>query len=165
MKEIQLTCGKVAQVDDADFDALNAHKWYAFETRGKWYAARNAPRSKGPRKKLKMHAHILGVKDADHEDGNGLNNQRYNLRPANRRQQCWNAAKRSDNQQAYKGVKRDKRTGAVSARIKLDGKETHLGMFGTDQVAAAQAYDAAAVLHFGEFARLNFPVDKTPAVV
>jgi hypothetical protein len=165
MKEIQLSQGKTAQVDDEDFDALNQHKWYSYETRGKSYAARNAPRDGGPRKKIKMHAFILGVKDADHEDGNGLNNQRYNLRPANRRQQCWNAAKRSDNQQAYKGVKLDKRTGQVSARIKLYGKDTSLGTFGTDQVAAAKAYDAAAVKHFGEFARLNFPVDKAPAVV
>lgn len=34
------------------------------------------------------------------------------------------------------------------------GRQVHLGYF-KDEVAAAEAYDTGALLHFGEFARTN----------
>lgn len=40
MKEIPLTKGKVALVDDADFDELNQYKWYASRGRNTFYACR-----------------------------------------------------------------------------------------------------------------------------
>ena len=42
MREIQLTQGKVALVDDEDFDALAAHKWHAQKDECRIYAVRTA---------------------------------------------------------------------------------------------------------------------------
>jgi hypothetical protein len=53
----------------------------------------------------------------------------------------------------YKGVSRNREK--WQARIKVDGKQSHLGIF-TDEEDAARAYDAAARELFGEFAYLNF---------
>jgi hypothetical protein len=88
----------------------------------------------------------------------GLNNQRSNLRPATPTQNRYNQPCRKDSCSGFKGVGiRRKRW---LAKIKVDGKTVHLGMF-DDKESAARAYDAAARIHHGEFAYLNFP-DQQP---
>jgi hypothetical protein len=111
-----------------------------------------------------MHRFILGATDrkvkVDHKDRDGLNNQRYNLRPSTNGQNNMNSSKRSDgNSSKYKGVCWHKRYGKFQAGIKLNGRSKYLGMF-TDELQAALAYDAAAREHFGEFALCNFPPKK-----
>lgn len=57
----------------------------------------------------------------------------------------------------FRGVSIDRRgDGRIYAQINVSGKLIRLGKFATEE-AAARAYDAAALKHFGEFARLNFP--------
>ena len=158
MKEIQLTQGKVTRVDDADFAILNQHKWSADRHKHTFYAV-CAIRENGKRKTLRMHCAILGQSKVDHEDGDGLNNQRYNLRPANKRQNAANTAKQFGTTSQYRGV--DRSQSGWRAQITADGKRIHLGRFALDQeINAAKAYDTAAILHHGKFARLNFPVDN-----
>src|SRR5271169_6507345 len=89
MKIIPLTQGKVALVDDGDYDRLNHHRWYASKHAGKnrprWYATRMLSSKSGVRKLLLMHreiAAVAGIPTVDHHDGDGLNNRRKNLRPA-----------------------------------------------------------------------------------
>lgn len=80
-KEIKLTRGKVAIVDEEDFDRVNAIKWYAYETHGSWYAARKT--NDRIRKMLLMHRFIMNPprdKLIDHINWNGLDNRRTNLR-------------------------------------------------------------------------------------
>ena len=90
MKEIILSQGFTAKVSDEDFDFLSQWKWSAsLESRGtKWYAIRWSQKSEhgeGKRYKIRMHRVIMGLppKDdsviVDHDDDDGLNNQRGNL--------------------------------------------------------------------------------------
>ncbi len=55
-----------------------------------------------------------------------------------------------------------KPTGRWIVAIFVAGKRKNIGYF-DDEVKAARAYDRAAVQHFGEFARLNFPDEWPPA--
>ena len=84
MKELPLTQGKAALVDDADFEWLSQWKWTAMRAKDTWYAVRK-PYVGKVRLTVMMHRQIANTKDGmhtDHRDGNGLNNQRTNLRSA-----------------------------------------------------------------------------------
>lgn len=148
MKTIQLTQGKFALVDDADYEYLNQFSWQ-FDPGG--YAQRAVKTERGWRI-IRMHQELTGGL-ADHADGNGLNNQRHNLRACTRTQNNQNRSVRSDNRSGLKGVTAigDK----WRARIKVDGKTIYLGQFYSKEEAAAQ-YDFAAKKYFGAFARTNF---------
>lgn len=85
-REIPLTKGKVAIVDDEDFHTLNQWKWYASnESRGtKWYAIRRV-KFGNKRLKIRMHRFIMGVTVfergavVDHINHDSLDNRRSNL--------------------------------------------------------------------------------------
>ena len=56
MKEIPLTQGKVALVDNSNYDWLNQWKWCAHWERGRWYAVRAMPRDEdGKQRMIRMH--------------------------------------------------------------------------------------------------------------
>jgi len=94
----------------------------------------------------------------DHTDGNGLNNCRANLRSATQSQNGMNRRKQG-NKSGYKGVSRATNSNRWQARIRVNRKATHIGTFDT-RIEAARAYDEAALVLHGEFARLNFPGAK-----
>lgn len=80
MKRIQLTQGKFALVDDADFEWLNQWLWHVADKDkdNSCYAIRHLGRTK-----IGMHRVIMQApknRQVDHRDGNGLNNCRNNLR-------------------------------------------------------------------------------------
>ena len=60
MKEIQLTQGQVALVDDADFERLNQFKWHAVKGRNTFYAYRHSPMINGERHTIQMHHEVIG---------------------------------------------------------------------------------------------------------
>jgi hypothetical protein len=92
----------------------------------------------------------------DHKDGDGLNNQRANLRPATNSRNGANRLYSKPNPSSpYRGVWWAKVNKKWRSAIKVDGKYIHLGLF-TDEVEAALAYDDAARKFFGEFSRPNF---------
>lgn len=155
MKEIPLTRGYVALVDDGDFDSLNKFKWFALVSEHTVYATRMAPRPK--RFAIYMHREILGIKSGvvDHRDRNGLNNQRANLRAATQQGNTANSKKPSDAMTSkYKGVWFDSARGKWAARIGFNNRGIHLGRFLTE-AEAAKVYNDAAIKLFGEFARIN----------
>lgn len=166
MKEIPLTQGKVALVDDEDFERVNQWKWNAelhktrAGTESTWYAKRIPWDSVSKRSlpKIYMHRFVVGLSDAsvriDHRDRNGLNNQRSNLRLSTPSQNHANSIMNSRNTSGFRGVHWDKNRLKWEAQIRCGEKRIHLGRFET-KAEAAIAYNNAAVAHFGEFATLN----------
>lgn len=147
MKEIKLTQGKIALVDDEDFEKLNRHKWYAFKEKNTFYAARRTSQANGQKRKIiKMHNEILGYPPPgfimhDHKDGNGLNNQKYNLRFVTNRQNCQNRTNCSGTSK-YPGVDWRKTYRIWRARIWAKGKSISLGCF-QNEIDAFNAYKKA----------------------
>jgi hypothetical protein len=167
MKEIPLTQGKVVLVDDEDFGRLSKHRWHAWRGRGFiWYAVRNGQRVAGKRSKVRMHREVLccsGGMEVDHRNGNGLDNQKGNLRVATDTQNAQNRRKISRRAgkppaSPYKGV-RSRAASKWEARIIVEGKALSLGRFSSEE-DAARAYDAKARELFGKFAKLN--MEGTP---
>jgi hypothetical protein len=158
VQSIALSAGRgVALVDDADLEWLSQYRWRAYLSNGKLYTKAWIT----PRPNLEsqsMHRLILpGVAEVDHANGNGLDNQRHNLRPATRSQQMMNRRKSAGCSSQFKGVSWNRRQGCWEAYCGTSGKDRRrLGTF-ADEIEAARAYDAAAREMFGEFARLNFP--------
>lgn len=155
MKRIPLTKGYFALVDDDDFIALRGFKWYAVvPPKGHTvYAARTVYLGGGRNTSVYMHCSILGVTGVDHKDSNGLNNQRYNLRPASQSQNLANQRK-TRGVSRFKGVVWVKARNRWQAQISVQGKRKFLGRFDCETDAAI-AYNDAASKAFGEYARLN----------
>lgn len=153
MKEIKLTQGYVAFVDDEDFEYLNQWKWHAFNSRGILYAtsyfcARNKQAYRF------MHRTIMDTPKnmvVDHIDHNGLNNQRSNLRNCTRSQNGSN--RHSSGRSGYLGVTYNGKY--ISSHIQSKGAVIHLG-YCDNEIQAAKRYDAAARFFHGEFANPNF---------
>jgi hypothetical protein len=156
MKTIKLTQGKVALIDNEDYDKIIQLKWFAQKASNNNFYAIN--RGRGPhrtRKFIAMHRFILNAPfklQVDHIDHNGLNNQKSNLRICTCQQNQTN--KTAFGKSKYRGVFFDE--GRIRCAIKINGKYTYLkGPFKTEE-DAANAYDALAKIHHGEFANLNF---------
>jgi hypothetical protein len=158
MKQIELTQGKVALVDDEDFEWLNKWKWCSQNSGRKTYAMRSVYIGK-KHFTVRMHREITKAnkgQEVDHKDHNGLNNQRNNLRICSHRENMFNERARQNTTSKYKGVYYEKLIGKWRPQINILGKVIHLGSF-ESEVQAATVYDLAAKKHFGEFACLNFP--------
>jgi hypothetical protein len=167
MKEIRLTKGFVAVVDDADYEELTKFSWYAKETKWGTYAERSFPRKPGVRRtNITMHRQLLGLKSgdgkyADHVDGNTLDNRRSNLRVCTNAQNAANVGPRKGKR--FKGVDWYEPSCKWRAYIRVNYKRSYLGLYDTPE-EAAKAYDSAALAAWGEFAQLNFPMNDPRAV-
>ncbi len=170
MREIPLTQGKVALVDDEDFEILSHYKWHARKIRGKFYAGRGEYLGKtkeGTYKTICVHMHrqIMGIDDIntqiDHKNGDGLDNRRDNLRLASPNENRRNLSKlKKNNSSGFRGVikRKDSKNGEIwRARIAgPDGRKKSLGQF-TSPEEAARAFDRAAKELYGSFCgKLNF---------
>lgn len=159
MKEITLTRGYVALVDDDKLEYLAGWSWCA-KPDGKRVYAMSA--TDGRDHKVLMHRLLLPCApglEVDHIDMNGLNNQMSNLRVATRAQNKIHS--HQANKTGWKGVYKHG-SGWIS-QINFSGKRIHIGTFYTPE-EAARAYDAKAMELFREFARLNFP-QTMPSVI
>lgn len=158
-KTIKLTQGFEAIVDDEDYKYLSEGSWciqkyVTLNNTGIMYA-----KASKQGKVVTMHRYLLkppqGV-SIDHINGNGLDNRRQNLRLCSKQ---GNAANRPKDRikgatSKFKGVYKPKKYNKWISKITVDGKSIHLGVF-EDEVAAAKAYDSAALKYFGTFAKKN----------
>ncbi|MBA7712065.1 hypothetical protein ES703_121034 [subsurface metagenome] len=154
MREIILTQGKVAIVDDEDFEYLSQFKWHAVIVGHNWYANRGIKTLDGY-KNQRMQWDILG-KNTDHKNGDGLDNRRDNLRICTKAQNNRNQRRVPTELTPYKGAKRKIYRYRImwEAQIKVNARPVYLGLFGEPEEAAL-AYNWAALNYFGEFAALN----------
>lgn len=142
-------------MSDEDYERVAAHKWSLS------YSPKNSPKMyavcKINGKQTGLHRFVLGMGDGglvDHRDGDGLNNQRSNLRKCTYGQ---NRANSDTKRNLPKGVyARRQRTGGTvyRAQIRHDNRLTNLGTYTTIEEAAA-AYAKAAPNFHGEFARME----------
>lgn len=151
MKIIFLSRGFEAKVSDIDYERLRKHRWWAFQSSqsNTWYAYTQVKR-----KTIFMHRMITGCPkgmEVDHQDNDGLNNQRDNLRICCRSQNAINRAFWTET--GFKGVYKDRLK--FRARITYLGELMNLGTYATAE-EAAMVYDQKAFELFGEFAFLNF---------
>ncbi len=159
MRTIPLTQGKVAIVDDADYNWLSQWKWRAKRRRNIFYAARSACVAEDNKGTEWMHRVILGLRaddkrQCDHRDGNGLNNQRSNLRRCTATQNHQSSRKRMVATSRYKGIYWHRHVRKWHARIGLNKKQMHLGYYDSE-IDAARCYDTEAIKNFGDFALTN----------
>lgn len=87
----------------------------------------------------------------DHINGDTVDNRLSNLRACTKSENCKNRKMNASNRSGFKGVSRKPSVRRWQARIQVDGKQIHLGMFDTPDLAHA-AYAAASKQHHGAFA-------------
>jgi hypothetical protein len=129
MKEIGLTQGMVALVDDGDYEWLNQWKWYAGKLGNGYYASRH-----NGQPVVLMHRQILGLvpgdgKIADHENRDSLDNRRKNLRVVSKSKNCLNHNGHIDNTSGHTGVSWHKPRKKWQAYIRVNGKTVYLGVY------------------------------------
>jgi hypothetical protein len=165
MREVTLhgdkAAGRVALVDDVDYDTVMVHRWNIYE-----FSEPNRNLIHGPYAtanikhgsrwvNTKMHKLLTGWALTDHRNGDGLDNRRENMREATGGQNSMNARKQPGRSSRFKGVSYYKDRRKWVAAVSANHERFYLGIFETD-IEAALAYDTKARELFGEFARPNF---------
>ncbi len=166
VREIPLSKGMVAVVDEADYDLLSRYRWTAVRARctTTLFYARGRPRGVGSSRvpEVYMHRLVLNAtarQQVDHQNGNGLDNRRSNIRIATASQNSANRPVGVHSRSGLKGVWRITGKGyrrEWRAVLTVNGRKHYLGHFATAE-EAARAYDRKATEVFGVFARPNFP--------
>ena len=156
---VPLTQGKFAIIDDEDYEKVKGLCWQYSNKR----YARNCS-SRNPNKSVLMHRLILGLSRnneifVDHINGNGLDNQKCNLRLCSLSQNNFHSKKYSNNKSGYKGVHWYKHNKKWGVHIRKSGKLYYLGLFDVIE-DAARVYDDAARKLFGEFALTNSDIQN-----
>lgn len=144
-REIPLTQGKIALVDEEDFEWLNSSRWCAAKShRNKFVAMRRGTLGSRNRETILMAREILGLRkgdkeEADHENHDTLDNRRNNLRillpEANKR---WVPSRGGSSK--FVGVTWDSSRTLWRAQIQVDQVVYNLGRYSTE-IEAALARD------------------------
>jgi hypothetical protein len=151
---IKLTQGKETCVDLADWPQVQRLRWFTRRRPHTFYVY--AWHGKG-REHIPLHRLITGghFPQVDHKDGNGLNNQRSNLRAATTQENNRNCKLRVTNLSGFKGVSWSRQSKKWKAQIMDSGRQLHLGVFAS-LLEAVECYDEKAKSLFGAFTRPNF---------
>lgn len=146
----------IIDIDDASL--VLCHRWHLNNF---GYAVRHASSQRRGSEPSKIYLHRF-LMDApkgclvDHANGDRLDNRRSNLRVASKAQNAANSRLSTKNTSGFRGVYWDRSRCKWHGQITIAGKVTFLGYFQT-AIEGAMAYDRAARIVHGAFARLNFP--------
>jgi hypothetical protein len=165
VKSVHTQAPTVALIDDEDFEAVRKFVWTAsgrVHKDNKWlYPCSHVP-SFGYT--VAMHRLILPAPKGmitDHINGDRFDNRRQNLRICTKAENMRNRQKGVRTKCKYKGVHKHGRK--YLASICANSIQKVIGSFDSE-LDAALAYDRAAIELHGEFARLNFPLEKKLSV-
>lgn len=151
-----------AVIDASDLPLVLPYRWHEARRYNTVYVETTAKEG-GLRKNILMHRLLTAApvgSHVDHQDGNGLNNRRSNIRVATSTENRRNEVALRLHTSPYRGASWSTRSKGWTARIGLgSGRHFHLGVYDT-AIEAALAYDAAARKHFGQFASTNFTEDE-----
>jgi hypothetical protein len=139
VKEIPLSRGKVAIVDEDDYEWLLKYNWH-YTTKG--YAVRKTS-IVGEKTQVFMHREIINCPDdkqVDHINRNKLDNRKENLRIATNAQNAANRDLLDTNTSGFRGVSFSKRVGKWQAYSRENGRHKHLGYY-FEKEDAAKAYN------------------------
>lgn len=167
MKEIKLTQGQYAIVDDDDFERVSKYKWCAKRNdrikRIEFYAT-HAFIIDNRVKNVSLHQFVIGNTPngycIDHINGNTLDNRKENLRFVTRQQNSLNRKSHFNSSSKYRCISLFKRTGKYEVQINIKQNNTKLGYYWSEFIAANVA-DVASILYHKEFGTLNFPLSNT----
>ena len=159
--EIELTKGYRATVNADTWERLKLarFKWKALVLRGGRYVYATAYAGG----MVYMHRLITGAvgkQNADHINGNTLDNRDENLRACTAQQNSFNRKVKRGKPTGLKGVWWCASSRKWAAQITVNGWRYHLGVF-AHQKRAGIAVDRAALALHGEYAALNYPNRKT----
>jgi hypothetical protein len=153
--KLPLSKNKYALVDDEDYPKVSKHKWFVIQ-RGKSEHACRTVIENGNKRTEYLHRALLNPNSnevVDHINGNGLDNQKANLRLCTKQQNSWNSDKNTKNVSGYKGVSFEKTTGKWRVRIRKDGKSYSYGLYEQAEEASKVYLEKAQEL-FGQYARI-----------
>lgn len=171
MKEIFLTKGKVALVDDEDYEYLSQWKWYCHHS---GYAVRNGKKGESSwvnsfdRGHISMARSIMDMSytrgliikgsdlTVDHINHNRLDNRRCNLQVVNRIFNGKRRIKPKHNTSGYKGVSWETRESKFRSDAHSDCVRVFIGYYNCP-IAAALSYDETMERLNPGNALLNFP--------
>lgn len=143
-------------VDSEDFPWLNTARWFlgsdGYPVCNTWN--KETKKAKSVRMHSIIHRAPKGMQ-VDHINGIRFDNRKCNLRTVNQPRSSQNTGiQQRPKTSKFKGVSWRKDIDKWTAYIGQGGKKHNLGCFHSE-IAAAEAYNRAALARFGEFARLN----------
>jgi hypothetical protein len=153
---VELTQGRSMRVAEEALPTLALHRWRAHRKRHTFYAAAHVRRPDGRLTKLYAHRLLCGLdfgdpREADHIDGDGLNNLPSNLRITDNAGNVHNRHGKQPHRHGetptsrFPGVYWEKDRAEWRASIGLNGRSIHLGRYAVEE-DAAEAYLRAKVV-------------------
>jgi len=148
--------GMFAIINKEDFYKVKEYSWYLIAKSVHNHSSRPYGLNKSGKYVL-MHRLITNCpkgKVVDHINHKALDNRKCNLRIATKSQNCWNSKMSKRNKSGYKGVSWYKKYNKWRVCIRKNNIYKHLG-YVADLSLAKDMYNNAAIMMFGEFAKLN----------
>lgn len=141
MKQVPLSNGGVAFVDDEDYERVMTRKWCSAKN-GYIVSVKYAGRVNGKTVNdcQLLHRFVMNAQPGqtiDHKDGMPFDCRKHNLRFVTDAQNAWNSKKRHDNLSGETGVSFHKGMGRWRARFLHYGSTVHVGTYDTKEEAVA----------------------------